>query len=84
MVNPGEEESLLRPCRFTFCPVWSGPIWFCSGSVNITMVGQAALWTPAQLEAVFGRRGAGPEPLGPGNRRRPGHSPGQEAAPAGA
>lgn len=57
VVNPGEEESLLRPLPIHLLPGLERPDLVLFRELNITMVGQAALWTPAQLEAVFGRRG---------------------------
>ena len=57
IVRPGEEESLLRPLPIRLLPGLERNDLLLFRELNIAKVGQAARWTPAQLEAVFGRRG---------------------------
>ena len=57
IVNHGDEESLLRPLPIHLLPGLEQPDLTLFRELNITRVGQAAEWTPVQLEAVFGRRG---------------------------
>ena len=57
IVRPGEEESFLRPLPIHLLPGLEQSDLRLFRELNISRVGQAAGWTPAQLEAVFGRRG---------------------------
>lgn len=56
IVEAGDEENFLRPLPLSFLPGLEREDLTCFREFHVVQVAQAACWTPAQLEVVFGRR----------------------------
>ena len=57
IVKPGDEESFLSPLPVHLLPGLEREDLVILRELNVVRAGQAALWTPDQLNVVFGRRG---------------------------
>lgn len=57
VVPAGQEEDFLRPLAIHLLPGLELADLMTLRELNIRLVGQAALWGPEHLEALFGRRG---------------------------
>lgn len=58
IVPPGGEEAFLRPLPLHLLPGLERSDLLTLAGFNLRRVGQAALWTPEQMETVFARRGS--------------------------
>jgi len=57
IVEPGREEDFLRPLPIGLVPGLEREDLLLFREFHVFRAGEAALWTPGQLETVFGRRG---------------------------
>ncbi len=57
IVEPGEEQAFLSPLPLHLLPGIERDDLLCFREFHISRVNQAIIWTPEQLDMVFGRRG---------------------------